>query len=98
MTGLVIFLLLLVLHVSHTAVGIGAEHLAAQETQHGRLSIVTVHHVISTPDCRGGGGREGGRKVKVCERDTGKRKGGREIGEKTKCAHLNLEALLTRSE
>ena len=54
-TGLAI--LLLVLHVRHTAVGIGTEHLATQETQHGRLAIVTVHHVISTPDCRGGWGR-----------------------------------------
>ena len=98
MTGLVIFLLLVVLHVCHAAVGIGAEHLATQETQHGRLPVVTVHHVISTPDCRGEEEEGGGKKGESLERDTGKRKGGREIGEKTKCAHLNLEALLTRSE
>ena len=51
-----------VLHLKHAAVGVGAEHLSTEETQHGRLTVITIHHMVGTPaeEERGNeGGREG---------------------------------------
>ena len=45
-------LLLILLHVRPTAVGVGAQHLATEKTQHGSLSVVPIHHMIGTPDWR----------------------------------------------
>ena len=33
------------LHLKHAAVGVGAEHLPTEETQHGRLTNTTIHYM-----------------------------------------------------
>ena len=54
-----LFTLVLLLHFVHAAVGVSAEHLATEEAQHGRLAIITIHHVVGTP------GRERGKRWTV---------------------------------
>ena len=51
------------LHLKHAAVEVGAEHLPTEETQHGRLTNITIHYMIGTPGREGRVGG-GGRRVK----------------------------------
>ena len=44
-----------ILHLKHAAVGVGAEHLPTEETQHGHLTNITIHYMIGRER---GSGRE----------------------------------------
>ena len=47
-----------ILHLQHVAVGVGAEHLPTEETQHGHLTNIIIHYMIGAPGREGGNGRE----------------------------------------
>ena len=49
-----------ILHLKHAAVGVGAEHLPTEETQHGHLTNITIHYMIQTHERERGSRRERG--------------------------------------